>query len=64
MTKTKPRSGLPRRSPTPVRLNDRERDLITKAAELLGVSLSEFLRTASISSAKNTIAKLGKEPNA
>lgn len=52
---------LPRRSPTPVRLNDREREFITKAAELMGISLSEFIRTAATNSAKNTIAKIGKE---
>jgi len=50
-----------RRNPIPVRLNLRERELIVQAADLLDVSISEFLRVAAVNRAKTTISKSAKE---
>lgn len=50
-----------RRNPIPVRLNLRERELILEAADLLDVSLSEFLRVSAVNRAKYTISKITKE---
>lgn len=49
-----------RRNPIPVRLNLRERELIDQAAELLDVSVSEFLRVSAVNRAKTTITKSTK----
>jgi len=50
-----------RRNPIPVRLNLREKEMIIQAAEILDVSLSEFVRVSAVNRAKTTLSKLTKE---
>ena len=61
----KKRRGRPRledpRIPWMVRLNDAEHGLICRAAELAGVSTTDFIREGSLSRAKRLLKKHGEQ---
>lgn len=50
-----------RQNPVPIRLNPIEREMIVQAADMLHVSLTEFVRVSAVNRAKHTISR--KKPN-
>jgi uncharacterized protein (DUF1778 family) len=50
-----------RRQPTAVRFNEKEKEIVTQAANALDLSLSEFIRDAACRRAKTVISSTKKE---